>query len=524
MRSLRKSFQTNQFLIFRSFSKAKTEIRGLFENSREIKIRGYHAKERVNHKPIRSVRFGKLQLINNIEEFISHEAFLERSGFLWNLKSYYEGLGMMNPAKVRTNFIYQFLCDLIALNKDVSSHLTANFDETLITGNANNSVIFGSNGRPLLLVLLSSSSSEKPDENSVRTPRYRKDLGQAFDFMMELRSYHGHYEVFCVISSMTQWRFCWLPDSEALAGSSSMKEDYEDENKDELFPADVFLAKSRRIVISELLPYGKTDLPLTILSLLAKCINREYKKVHLIDFKRVYVTLLKTSWKWRMLKKERFEKCKESINLLYPRGVGSGFNIIQDLEGGADGKVVLALSNSLNLIVIKQFFRKVDFEREAKLWFNLYQRKLICLESYEDRKSLVLPFVFPCIEDEEKGIYFDFDLCSDIDADSLQFFNLWRKKISHFVREKSYQPFEVALFAIEDMANRGYLQSDLEWRHFALMPIIGKKSEILEMRPIMIDLSRVKRCRSSLALEKMLEAFSKLKSTGAQQLSNKYAD
>lgn len=521
MRSVRKSFQTNQFLIFRSLSKSKTEIRGLFENTQEIKIRGHHAKERINHKPIRNVKFGKLQLIDTMEEFISQEALSERSDFLWNLKSYYEGLGMMNPAKVRTNFIYQFLCDLTTLNKDIASHLTANFDETLITGNASNSIIFESNGRPLLLVLLSSSSLEKSDENYVRNLRYRKDLGQAFDFMMELRSYHGHYEVFCVISSMTRWRFCWLPDSEALAGSSLMKEHYKDENKDELFNADVCLAKSRRIVISDIFPFGKTDLPLTILSLLAKCLNREYKRVHFIDFKRVYVTLLKTSWKWRMLRKERFDKCKESINLLYPRGVGLGFNIIQDLEGGADGKVVLALSNSLNLIVIKQFFRKVDFERESKLWFNLYQRKLIYIESYTDRKSLVLPFVFPCIEDE-RGIYFDFDLCSDIDADSLQFFNLWREKISNFVREKNYQPFEVALSAIKDMANRGYLQSDLEWRHFALMPIIGKKSEILEMRPIMIDLSRVKRCRSSLALEKMLEAFSKLKSNGVQQLSNKY--
>jgi len=54
---------------------------------------------------------------------------------------------------------------------------------------------------------------------------------------------------------------------------------------------------------------------------------------------------------------------------------------------------------------------------------------------------------------------------------------------------------KVALTAIEDLAQSGYLHEDIAWRHVALLPIF-QSNQLVSLRPIFIDLTSVRRVES----------------------------
>lgn len=488
----------------------------LFKSINPIQITGSFKKEVINHKPISKVALGTIARIEGIDRFIQQDLLLHESDFLsrvkqdnWKIRVY------SNKAELEWEFHY-FLADLCKLINYPPYKVEAKFIQPLITGDA----LFVEDDvrKPIMVIAVKSPKSE--------TLLEQKDLGQLFDYMLELRSYRGCSRMFGIITSLKQWRFCWFRDMNDLAKSSEVptaeNEEKEEETGNRRLVVDEKMAKRRELIVSELYCYGNKDLPVLLQSMVLKCLSGHSRKVSLIDFHRVYVTLCRSRWKWSMLNQEMFQKRKNSITLVYPRGVGEGFHVLYDLEGGADGKVMIGLSKSLSLVVIKRCYKKIDYDRELKLWNVINGRPLISMESHEDRSSLVLPFVFPC-KNDESGVYFDFDICDwNSSKSSWEYFHEWNEKISQYARKFNFKPFEVASQAIENMARRGYIQTDLEWRHFALMPVIGKKSQIVNMRPIMIDLVRVKKCNSSKAREEMLKALNDLKAPVLNQAPNKY--
>jgi hypothetical protein len=50
-------------------------------------------------------------------------------------------------------------------------------------------------------------------------------LGQLYDYMLRLRSFHGLQNVFGIVTTYNEWRICWLPEADSAAYATSVSTD-----------------------------------------------------------------------------------------------------------------------------------------------------------------------------------------------------------------------------------------------------------------------------------------------------------
>ena len=60
---------------------------------------------------------------------------------------------------------------------------------------------------------------KKPGKNAMNEPTI---IGQCFDYMHDIRGFDGLDNVFCILTTMTEWRILWLQDTDEAARSTAM--------------------------------------------------------------------------------------------------------------------------------------------------------------------------------------------------------------------------------------------------------------------------------------------------------------
>lgn len=171
------------------------------------------------------------------------------------------------------------------------------------------------------------------------------NFGQLFDSMMRIRSFRGLKNVFGIVTNFEEWTIAWFPDTDFCATSTL-------DNPDAYRQTEIAVdtALKRRLHISP--TYTRQEakpLALALYSVLRKMAAsaKFFEPVPLLSATRPYVLLKRSSWVWKsglQLKKLRFQP---------PNTFALGFDLLRDLDGGADGKVWLACDGAGHLSVIK---------------------------------------------------------------------------------------------------------------------------------------------------------------------------
>jgi hypothetical protein len=357
-------------------------------------------------------------------------------------------------------------------------------------------VVRKNSGVPVAVIEVKQPGSSKMENLHV--------LGQVFDYICNLRNSFGQCEVFGILTTLAEWRVCWLPDSDSFAASVDELDPLPVEDLSASFPLTAPI--NRTLSCSRV--YGMTDPSLlrVIGTVFLKSIRSQYLRVSFISVK-AYVILNQADWVWGQLTQKELED-HPNVSLSLPTELPVDFpqlKVLRQLHGGADGKVFVVLTSDFEFVVVKKFQnRKNDQENdqeenkrkcelEAKVWREAHEVQVLELELIKS-PALIIPFVFLCVENENQ-LSFDFDLSSWGKPDGSSFTNDERfrdceAKIKSFVETTDTSVGGALISAIESLASRCFVHHDLEWRHVALLPVFHEGT-LVAMKPILIDLSSV---------------------------------
>jgi hypothetical protein len=302
--------------------------------------------------------------------------------------------------------------------------------------------------------------------------------------MLKLKAFYGQLNVFGICTTLLDWRFCWFPDKAECPNSAS-------------------ISKSRKLYGTRTFSVNEQELPKAILGTLLHSISSPFEKVPLLSSNRCYVkiTTSTTSWEWDSLNLK--DVARMNLTLEYPHRNTSIFYVLRFFHPGSDGKVAMIVSGSGNLAVIKTFADAEKYEQEKYNWETMLDRKLI---HNDMKKSLIIPFCFHCLHDEElQKLEFSFDLTvwsqmnnNNRNANSLEDekedlsqYPLTRD-IEECVNSMDVDPLSTAISAIHCVASKGFIHGDIEWRHVALLPVY-EQSKLVSFQPMLIDLTSMKK-------------------------------
>jgi hypothetical protein len=312
---------------------------------------------------------------------------------------------------------------------------------------------------------------------------FSRNLGQLFDYMLRIRSFHGIRSVFGICTNFTEWNICWFPDSDSAAKKTSL--DYP-------LPALLDTPISRILHVSQKYLYNSRELSVaitTVLKKMDKC-AAELDPVPLISASRPYIVLTSDSWHWK-------NGLRVQLSLQPPPKSTKNFYLLRDFHGGADGRVWLACSLTGNIAVIKFQRRLHETEtgdeqsrvnKEVKMW---HECKILSVFAgkFSGRHAVVMPFGFH---------YTDNRVIDD---------RWWTSEKSsrceiaeHFAKiHKMCVEMETATVlerCIERCAKAGIAHDDIEWRHTAIFPEIIKPlfygKVTFSLHCAFIDLGRMK--------------------------------
>jgi hypothetical protein len=148
---------------------------------------------------------------------------------------------------------------------------------------------------------------KKPGKEIMNNKRVH---GQIYDSMLRLRHFFGQQNVFGIVSTYKQWRIYWLPDSDdsARATKTDIAQDATIEMPN-VIPSftgnfvgdskDCPRSPVKRIVYgSRILEWNNSSLPSYLVSVILKMYYSRNYNIKILDAKRSYIILNKTSWFW----------------------------------------------------------------------------------------------------------------------------------------------------------------------------------------------------------------------------------
>jgi hypothetical protein len=445
------------------------------------------------------------QLVDQVVDRVVGQ--LDQSQFLSMMSRYQNRIIYANEAEVVDpirNILHDVLC-CVGLTESVY----LSYEGDLAGSRSDVWVLRKNSGVPVAVIEVKQPGPSKMENLHV--------LGQVFDYICNLRNSFGQCEVFGILTTLAEWRVCWLPDSDSFAESVGL-DPVPVKDLSASFPPTA--PTNRTLSCSRV--YQKTDPNLlrVIGTVFLKSIRSQYLRVPFIS-ERAYVILNKENWVWgRLTQKDLKDHLNVSLSLPTELPVDfPNLKVLRQLHGGADGKVFVVLTSNFEFVVVKIFQnrkndqendqeenRKNDQEEnqrkcelEAKVWRDVYGVQVLELELIKS-PALMMPFVFHCVETNENQLSFDFDLSSWGKPEGSSFTNDGRfrdceAKIESFVKTTDTSVGGALTSAIESLASRCFVHHDLEWRHVALLPVFNEGP--LVMKPILIDLSSVKRVESA---------------------------
>lgn len=331
----------------------------------------------------------------------------------------------------------------------------------------------------------------------------KKVIGQVYDYMISIRAFFNAKEIFGILTTLEEWKFLKLPEEEDL-----------DFKKREVMETKIYNLSDKRLVK-------------TIISIINHSLLSENYPISVFDLKRSYIEYKEKKWRWKIFNEKKLDSLTKKINLnIYKEYKIKNYNIIKYFPDGKDTQTSLCITNHGSLGVIKQYFGEdiKFFKKEAKMWKKIYDLNLE-ITTLCSCPSLILPLIFTANSREKKffekekeyyktEVYFQLDLKKLFTTTGAIPGNLSPelKKIQYNI-EKVYEGekvYDCAVTAIKDFAQKGYYHDDFEWRHVGLKPILDKNGEIIELKPILIDLEYVVKKSQEKAEKIMMDKLEKI--------------
>lgn len=174
----------------------------------------------------------------------------------------------------------------------------------------------------------------------------------------------------------------------------------------------------------------------------------------------------------------------------------TAFNLLRSFHGGADGNVVLVVSESGSLCVLKLHFNDADRETELTRWESFYSKPCFVVPVQNKRQALVMPLVFHVTVDKNGGRNINFNLVEwtkepMVDATTCPALDKWTTQLSRKWMDSGYSIEKVAVDAVKKFANTSFAHDDLKWQHVGVLPIV-ENGMVVRLDPVLIDLVRVK--------------------------------
>jgi hypothetical protein len=416
---------------------------------------------------------------DNIVQSMFLQTMMDRN---WNSHIVYS-----NEAEI-VSYIRPILRDVLVCLKISQDDIYLSLESDLLANKSDIWVVRTKSGVPIAVIEVKQPGEGKKLSN----PRV---LGQVFDYLASLRNSFGQCEVFGILTTLQEWRVCWLPDTDDFAASSCESPPLIEDLYAQ-FPLDTTL--ERKLSCSQVYPCNHPDLLKVIGTFFKKSLHSSHRQVPLISSNRGYVILSENTWCWGGYSGAELQRFT-SLSLSLPNELQIGvpqLKVLRQFHGGADGQVFLALTPGFHLVVVKKFTESEKCNLEYDLWRQV-NRVNVLKVTLVNSPCLVMPFVFHCNE-YEGG--FNFDLSSWVKVRGSatlddERFNIWTSKIREFIRTTREISVDEALSnAVDGFTEQCYYHGDLEWRHVALLPQVSDDGEnIVGMKPVLIDLSSVKR-------------------------------
>eukprot|EP00301_Raphidiophrys_heterophryoidea_P008609 c13163_g1_i6.p1 GENE.c13163_g1_i6~~c13163_g1_i6.p1 ORF type:complete len:568 (-),score=120.21 c13163_g1_i6:171-1874(-) len=253
-------------------------------------------------------------------------------------------------------------------------------------------------------------------------------LGELFDYMIGLSNYFGVKHPFGILTTLKQWRFCWLPQSETFAREVvSIASSQSDRNitpqipqrpqvhsneaatssPPGLTPSKIISKRHRttlvddgddeKVVAEENRDMHGTQVldtsDLRTLPMIAACISKmtnvqSFEPYAVLEKKiceRSLMCFKQKGMMWARLKLD-FPKWDQ-----YPSERTTQFFLLEELGKGADGRAWLACSGNGSVCVIKFAVRA---KQEHSIWKVIYPEFKVRIQLLNGHDALIMPHFF----------------------------------------------------------------------------------------------------------------------------------
>ena len=308
--------------------------------------------------------------------------------------------------------------------------------------------------------------------------------GKLLHYMLQLRHMYGKQQVYGIMTTLADWKICCLNDTLSFAESLDLAPSAE------TFPS----VDGDELCVSRSIHLTDCNLGKWLILYLTKARNAYAKPVSLLSRKCMQVTRSRDTIVWASID-------YDCVNIAMPsHTVSHLFNILRHLAGGSDGDVLLAITDSGNLCVLKLHHRDEDRDIELQHWVEIHKQPCFVAPFLRNRQALIMPLVFHVFSDGNGRRTIDFNLstwCKEPSAVGVPCpaLDYWSTQLQDKWDEMGLSIDKITIEAIDAFAQSGYAHVDLKWSHIGVLPI-AENGIVTGLKPILIDLVRVKKCNS----------------------------
>ena len=313
-----------------------------------------------------------------------------------------------------------------------------------------------------------------------------------------VRSFYGQTDLFIILSTLDEWRICWLPDCDKCAFSSSMQPittEPSDENEGTIIG-------ERLIHGSKIFHYTDTELIPVLISVFLKGYYGSHGSVSVMSYSRPFIHINSESWSWLRLPSS-FD-ITMPLRLGVPTDVTSLF-IVRYFSAGGDGRTILAIDCKERILCAVKLFFPIDSEispcsLERKLWKDIWNVDTIKCKLI-GQNALVMPLVF-CARVKKNDMptkifslklsewLYNYIDIGDTETDRPAMEEIVNE-VQYCYNKHQWTVDEAKKSATLAMRDAGYEHADMKTEHVALLPRLDEAGHISSLQPILIDLSRV---------------------------------
>lgn len=317
-----------------------------------------------------------------------------------------------------------------------------------------------------------------------------KILGQIYNYMKTQHSFRGQKHVYAIVTTLDEWKFCCLPDTQKSAESGELWEEF--------FASDKKWDKDNyefggEILTSRIYRHYEPGLVKLILSVIVKSYYSSVFPVSLFSLERNYIHLESKLCMWKKYTRKELSDMENGISFDIPHGSTTKFTVLKYFYGGHYSNVRLCMSKNGNIVVIKSFINNRSeeeiiqtIEKEIKCWQDVNGIKIYS-KIITNEHSLIMPLVFNIkLNRAANELTINTDLYYWLFDEHATPTELppYLMDINQKLGEIPLNIENIITQAIEQCAKKGYVHDDLKYRHIAVYPEFERNS--ISFRPVLI--------------------------------------